>query len=138
VGSALAIDGPWPVRLCKVFEDLLGVFVDNPHLARVCMVEALAGGQEANVRYRRAIAGLVSLVEADTSAHGDVPVVPTAAILGLVAGCSAIIYEEIVAGRTAALGTKVEELTRFWMAGFVGYEQVGRREPLDFTAIRAR
>jgi hypothetical protein len=101
------------------------------------MVEALAAGAQANVRYRRAIAGLVSLVERDMSAHGDVPVVPRAAMLGLVGGCSAIIYEEIAAGRVAALGAKVDELTRFWVAGFVGYEQVSRPGWLSLAGVEA-
>jgi AcrR family transcriptional regulator len=138
VGSSLGAGGDWPVRIRRVFTALLGVFVDHPKLARVCMIEALAAGAQANDRYRQAIAGLVSLVETDMSANEDVPRVPRTVLLGLVGGCSAVIYGEIAAGRTAQLREKIEELTAFWLAGFVGYEKIQRTGMLRFGPPESR
>ena len=124
IQKALILGGPWPKRMRRVFGALLAVFADHPQLARVCMVEALAAGAAANQRYRAAVAGLVELVESDALTNRDVPDLPTTMIFGLVGGCSAIIYEDIVEGRTAMLPERADQLTRFWMAGFVGYERV--------------
>ncbi len=122
--TALERRGPWPERMRRVFGALLDTFAEHPQLARVCMVEALAAGPAANLRYRGALATLVSLVETDRSTHKDVPQIPKPLVFGLLGGCSALIYEEIVEGRTRQLPEKADELTRFWLAGFLGYEHV--------------
>jgi AcrR family transcriptional regulator len=119
--AALAVGGPWRQRVRRVYEALLTTFAEHAPLARVCMVEALAAGPAANLRYRQAIAGFVSVIEDDMIADADYPRVPRSLIFGLVGGSSAIIYEEIAAGRTTELPCLVDDLTRFSVAGFVGY-----------------
>ena len=138
VRAALAQGGEWHERHRRVFAALLDVFVEHPKLARLCMVEALAAGAQANVRYRQAIAGLVELAQEDILADRDLPAVPTLAILGLVGGCSAIIYEEIAAGRTAQLGQKIDELTQFWIAWITGYERINRSGAPRLGRTKAR
>jgi AcrR family transcriptional regulator len=123
--AALAAGGVWPQRVRRMYEALLGTFAEYAQLARVCMVEALAAGPAANLRYREANAGFVSLMEGDMMANTDVPRVPRTLIFGLVGGSSATIFEEIAAGRAAELLRLVDDLTRFWVAGFVGYRRDG-------------
>jgi AcrR family transcriptional regulator len=119
--AALASGGAWPRRVRRVYEALLKTFAEHAQLARVCMVEALAAGPAANLRYRQALAGFVSLIEADMAANPDYPRVPRTVIFGLVGGSSATIYEEIAAGRTTELPRLVDDLTDFALAAFVGY-----------------
>jgi AcrR family transcriptional regulator len=137
--AALAQGGPWRERMRRVYADLTATFAEHPHLARVCMVEALAAGPAANARYRAALDGFVSIIEADMAAHSDVPKVGRLSMFGLVAGSSAIIYEEIVAGRIAQLPDLAEDMTRFFLSGFLGFEAAdgersgpadGRRRPV--------
>jgi AcrR family transcriptional regulator len=118
--GALAPGGVWPQRVHRVYEALLRTFAEHAQLARVCMVEALAAGPAANLRYRQALAGFVSLIEHDVVANVDYPRVPRTLIFGLVGGSSAIIYEEIAAGRTAELPRLTDDLTRFALAAFMG------------------
>jgi hypothetical protein len=56
--------------------------------------------------------------------NGDVPVAPRMVYLGLVGGTSMIIYEEILAGRTAGLPALADDLTRLWLASILGYAGV--------------
>jgi AcrR family transcriptional regulator len=125
VTTALAGGGPWRERVQNVYENVLDTFAQHPQLARVCMVEALAAGPAANDRYRGAIAGLVSLFETDMLVRGDVPPVPRLVFLSLIGGTSTIIYEEILAGRTAELPALADDLTRLWVAGLLGYARAG-------------
>jgi len=122
---AFSTGGPWRDRARRVFRSVLETFALHPHLAKVCMVEALAAGPAANERYRTAIAGLVSLVEEDMLVNGDVPPVPRVVLLGLIGGTSMIIYEEILAGRTTELPALEDDLTRMWVASFLGYARAG-------------
>jgi AcrR family transcriptional regulator len=119
--TALAAGGAWPQRVRRVYEALLETFAEHAPLARVCMVEALAAGPAANLRYRDALGGFVSLIEDAMMADPDAPRVPTTMIFGLVGGSSALIYEEIAAGRTSELPRLVDDLTQFSLAGFMGY-----------------
>jgi hypothetical protein len=104
------------------------------------MVEALAAGPAANERYSGAIAGLVSLVEEDMLVYGDAPPVSRVVLLGLIGGTSMIIYEEILAGRTTELPVLEDDLTRMWVAGFLGYARAGSDPGATRTSgsLRAR
>jgi AcrR family transcriptional regulator len=127
--TALAAEGPWPLRVRRVYEALLETFAEHAPLARVCMVEALAAGPAANLRYRDALRGFVSLVEHAIMVDEDAPRVPTTMIFGLVGGSSALIYEEIAAGRTSELPRLVDDLTRFSLAAFIGYRRAHETLP---------
>ena len=122
--AALAVGGTWPERIRRVYDALLETFAENAQLASVCMIEALAAGPAANLRYRQAVAGFVSVVEDNLMATVDTPRVPTSLIFALVGGSAAIIYEEIAAGRTTELPRLAEDLTTFFKAAFVGYQAV--------------
>jgi hypothetical protein len=89
------------------------------------LVDAPAAARAAHDRYRSAIAGLVLLGEKDMIGRADVPPAPRLVFLSLIGGISMILYEEILAGRTAELPELADDLTRLWLAGFVGYARVG-------------
>jgi AcrR family transcriptional regulator len=125
VTTAFDAGVPWRQRMRGVFQSLLETFAQHPDLAKVCMVDALAAGPAANDRYRSAIAGLVLLGEKDMIGRADVPPAPRLVFLSLIGGISMILYEEILAGRTAELPELADDLTRLWLAGFVGYARVG-------------
>ena len=109
VTTAFDAGVPWRQRMRGVFQSLLETFAQHPDLAKVCMVDALAAGPAANDRYRSAIAGLVLLGEKDMIGRADVPPAPRLVFLSLIGGISMILYD----------------LTRLWLAGFVGYARVG-------------
>jgi AcrR family transcriptional regulator len=140
VTTAFSTGGPWRERARRVFRSVLETFALRPQLARVCMVEALAAGPAANERYSGAIAGLVSLVEEDMLVYGDAPPVSRVVLLGLIGGTSMIIYEEILAGRTTELPALEDDLTRMWLAGFLGYALAGSDPGATRTSgsLRAR
>jgi AcrR family transcriptional regulator len=125
VTTAFDAGVPWRQRMRGVFQSLLETFAQHPDLAKVCMVDALAAGPAAHDRYRSAIAGLVLLGEKDMIGRADVPPAPRLVFLSLIGGISMILYEEILAGRTAELPELADDLTRLWLAGFVGYARVG-------------
>jgi len=125
VTTAFDAGVPWRQRMRGVFQSLLETFAQHPDLAKVCMVDALAAGPAANDRYRSAIAGLVLLGEKDMIGRADVPPAPRLVFLSLIGGISMILYEEILAGRTAELPELADDLTRLWLAGFVGYARAG-------------
>jgi AcrR family transcriptional regulator len=125
VTTAFDAGGAWRERMRGVFQGVLETFAQHPDLAKVCMVDALAAGPAANDRYRSAIAGLVLLGEKDMVRRADVPPVPRLVFLSLIGGISMILYEEILAGRTAELPELADDLTRLWVAGFVGYAHAG-------------
>jgi len=125
ISAALAERGPWWKRTRQASEAVTAHFAEHPHLARVCMVEALAAGPAANARYQAAITALVSVVEKDMMEDEAVPAIPRSVILGLVAGMAAIIQTEIRAGRTEELPAMAEGLARFHLACFLGYEAAG-------------
>jgi AcrR family transcriptional regulator len=127
--TALDAAGPWRQRIRRVYQNVLDTFAQYPHLARVCMVEALAAGPAAIDRYRDAIAALVELLERDMVDHADVPQVPRLVLLSLIGGTSNIIYEEILAGRTIGLPALADDLTRLWLAAFLGYAAAGDTTP---------
>jgi AcrR family transcriptional regulator len=120
--AALAQGGPWQQRIRRAYAAVTATFAEHPHLARVCMVEALAAGPAANARYQDAIVGIVAVVEQDMADDPAVQRVPRLIILGVVGGVAAIIHSEILAGRTEKLPAMAPQLARFHLACVSGYD----------------
>ncbi len=135
--GALADGGPWWQRVRRGYQAVTATFAEHPHLAQVCMVEALAAGPAVNARYQAVISALVLVVEKDMLEDGAVPAVPRAVILGLVGGVAAIIQAEIRAGRTSELPAMTDLLVQFHLACCTGYEQAGA-SLAGFSGIKRR
>jgi AcrR family transcriptional regulator len=123
--AALAQGGPWQQRIRRAYRAVTATFAEHPHLARVCMVEALTAGPAANARYQAAIAGLVAVVEQDMIDDPAVSAIPRLVLLGLVGGIAAIIHAEILAGRTNQLPAMAPQLARFHLACVSSYGPAG-------------
>jgi AcrR family transcriptional regulator len=123
--AALEQGGPWQQRIRRAYAAVTATFAEHPHLARVCMVEALAAGPAVNARYQDAIVGLVAVVEQDMMDDPVVPKVPGLALLGVVGGVAAIIHAEILAGRTEQLPALAPQLARFHLSCVSGYDAAG-------------
>jgi len=112
----------WPQRVRAGLTAFLSYVVEEPALARTCMVEALSAGPAAVEYYEKSQQAFVSLFQLgrDVSPHGaDLPETIEEAIIG---GVFWIVYQRLVAGEVSAIPELLDELIEFALTPYLGAE----------------
>jgi AcrR family transcriptional regulator len=112
----------WPQRVRAGLTAFLSYVVDEPALARTCMVEALSAGPAAVEYYEKSQQAFVSLFRLgrDVSPHGaDLPETLEEAIIG---GVFWIVYQRLAAGEVSAIPELRAELVEFALTPYLGAE----------------
>jgi hypothetical protein len=98
----------WTAQLRAALETLLGLLAAEPAVARLCFVDVLAGGAAAIEARDEATQRLAGLFGAGARGRDGAP--SELLRLALAGGLSEVIYREVVAGRTAELPERLEDL----------------------------
>jgi AcrR family transcriptional regulator len=112
----------WPQRVSAGLTAFLSYVVQEPALARTCMVEALSAGPAAVEYYEKSQQAFVSLFRLgrDVSPHGaDLPETMEEAIIG---GVFWIVYQRLAGGGAAAIPELLPELIEFALTPYLGAE----------------
>lgn len=124
VGSAFEEEDEWPRSIKAGIAAMLRFLVAEPHLARLCMVEALVAGPVVVERYDSAIQSFVPYFL--LGREGRPPQVlarlsPTTEE-ALVGGMVSLISRRIIAGKTAELESLLPDLVEFTLTPYLGSE----------------
>ncbi|MEX2195032.1 MAG: TetR/AcrR family transcriptional regulator [Thermoleophilaceae bacterium] len=123
VEAAYAEPGPWPERVRAGLAAFLHWLVTYPDLARVAVIEAMAAGPRATERYREAVRRFTPFFEEGRRQAPHADELPAGVPVVVVGGIAAIVFDEVVAGRTAELGEVLPELVYSALAPFLGHDQ---------------
>lgn len=129
VSRAAEGGGPWPLKIRRGLAACLEAFSAEPEVARVATVEVPAAGPEAQRRYRGALERLRPLFrEGREYAQSDT--LPPDTELMAVGGAEAVIFEEVVSGRTEDLPALLPDILFTVLVPYIGPEAAkaeGRR-----------
>jgi AcrR family transcriptional regulator len=124
VAAAGSLD-EWPFRVRAGLGAFLDYVVEEPALARTCMVEALSAGPAAVRYYEESQQAFVSLFRLgrDVSPHGaGLPETLEEAIIG---GVFWILYQRLTVARPEAIPELLPELVEFALTPYLGAEAAG-------------
>jgi AcrR family transcriptional regulator len=112
----------WPQRVRAGLAAFLGFVVDEPALARTCMVEALSAGPAAVRYYEESQQAFVSLFKLgrDVSPHG--PDLPETLEEALIGGVFWIVYQRLTSSQLEAISELLPELVEFILTPYLGAE----------------
>jgi AcrR family transcriptional regulator len=112
----------WPARVCAGLSALLDCVVEEPALARTCMVEALAAGPASMRSYERSQQGFVTLLRLgrDVSPRGEQ--LPETLEEALIGGGYWIVYQRLVAHESETIPELLPELIEFVLTPYLGTE----------------
>lgn len=122
----------WPQRVRAGLTAFLGYVVEEPALARTCMVEALSAGPAAVEHYEKSQQAFVSLFKLgrDVSPHGaELPETLEEAIIG---GVFWIVNQRLAVAEVDAIPGLLPELIEFALTPYLGAEaarQIATSEP---------
>ncbi|MDQ3726182.1 MAG: TetR/AcrR family transcriptional regulator [Actinomycetota bacterium] len=122
VVAAAAEREAWPQRVEAGMTAFVRYVIEEPALARTCMVEALTAGPEAVRRYEESLQTFVSLLESgrNVSPHAaDMPETMEEAIVG---GLFWIVHQRLVLGEVDSVTGVLPELVEFALTPYVGAE----------------
>lgn len=122
VGEAFEQEEEWPQAIRAGIAAMLSFLTEEPHLARLSMVEALVAGPVVIERYDAAIQSLVPYFEAGRKGRtADVlaSLSPTTEE-ALVGGIVSLISRRIFADRTAELESLLPDLVEFALTPYLG------------------
>ena len=136
VSRAFEGAGPWPLKIRRGLAACLEAFSAEPEVARVATVEVPAAGPEAQRRYRGALERLRPLFrEGREYAKSDT--LPPDTELMAVGGAEAVIFEEVLSGRTEELPTLLPDILFTVLVPYIGPEAAkaeGRRTRSSWPA----
>ena len=112
----------WPSRIRAGLSAFLEYVVEEPALARTCMVDALAAAPSSVRYYEESLQAFVSLFRLgrDVSPHGgELPETLEEAIIG---GVFWIVYQRLTAADAAAIPQLLPEVIEFALTPYLGGE----------------
>lgn len=123
ISTAFSPDDPWPTKVRLGLADLLEQFATEPELARMAAIEIPGVGAGAHQRYRDAVERFLPFFRMgrEYSPHGDE--LPSEVDLMAVGGAEAIIFDEVIAGRTERLPSLLPEILFALLVPYLGPEQ---------------
>lgn len=113
----------WPRQVSAGLSAFLGYVIEEPALARTCMVEALLAGPAAVRYYEESQQAFISLFQLgrDVSPHGaDLPGTLEEAIIG---GVFWIVYQRLAVAEAQAIAELLPELVEFALTPYLGAER---------------
>lgn len=116
----------WSRRIEAGLAAFLRYVVEEPALARTCMVEALMAGPSSVRFYEESLQAFVSLFKLgrDVSPHGeDLPETLEEAVLG---GVFWIVYQRLVMGDAETIEAMLPEIVEFALTPYLGAEDARR------------
>lgn len=122
----------WPQRVCAGLTAFLEFVVEEPALARTCMVESLSAGPAAIEHYEKSQQAFIALFKLGraVSPHGaELPETLEEALIG---GVFWIVYQRLAVAEAAAIPMLLPELIEFALTPYLGAEaarQVVAEEP---------
>lgn len=118
----------WPQRVEAGLTAFLRYIVEEPALARTCMVEALAAGPASVRYYEESLQSFVSLFKLgrDVSPHGEE--LPETLEEALIGGVFWLLYQRLLSAEVDQIEELLPELVEFTLTPYLGAEaahQVG-------------
>jgi AcrR family transcriptional regulator len=113
----------WPERVRAGLAAFLGYVIEEPALARTCMVDALSAGPDSVRYYEESQQAFVSLFQLgrDVSPRGgDLPETLEEALIG---GVFWILYQRLTVSRPEAIEELLPELVEFTLTPYLGAER---------------
>ncbi len=117
-----AAERPWPERVTAALRALLELFAGEADVARMAIVEVTALGEEARMRYRAAAARFVDFVDAGREVSPEAADLPPDTARFAIGGATALIFDEIRAGRGPELERKLPDLVFAITVPYLGAE----------------
>jgi AcrR family transcriptional regulator len=110
----------WPQQVHAGLVGFLEYVVDEPALAKTCMVEALAAGPSSLKRYEESQRAFISLLRLgrDVSPHGEG--LPESLEEAIVGGVFWIVYQRLIGSEPEAVFDLLPELAEFALTPYLG------------------
>jgi AcrR family transcriptional regulator len=113
---------PWPDRVAAGLRTLLELLAAESEIARVAMIEVTSFGEDARIRYRRALDRFVPFLEEGRGYSAQGSDLPAETAQFAIGGATAMIFDEIRAGRGPELPSILPELTFAVLMPYLGAE----------------
>lgn len=128
VGQAFDEESDWPPAVRAGIAAMLDFLAAEPHLARLCMVEALVAGPVVVERYDSAIQSFVPYFQRGREGRSPAMLArlsPTTEE-ALVGGMMSLISRRIIAGKTAELRSLLPDLVEFTLTPYLGSDEAAK------------
>jgi AcrR family transcriptional regulator len=128
VSTAFDAEDDWPHAVKAGIGAMLEFLAAEPHLARLCMVEALVAGPVVVERYDAAIQSLVPYFEAGRKGRSKAVLsrLSPSTEEALVGGMVSLISRRIIAGKTAELPSLEPDLVEFTLTPYLGSPEAAK------------
>jgi AcrR family transcriptional regulator len=122
VADAFEDEAPWPAKVRRALSAFLRAYSAEPEVARMATVEVPAAGPEAQRRYRDAFQMFLPFFAEGRQYIQKGAELPPALELMALGGAEAIIFDEVVAGRTASLPALLPDILFAVLVPYLGPE----------------
>ncbi len=130
--------GRWATRIRAGLESLLGVFAEEPQLARLCVIETLKGGPAVSARRREVLEALAAVVDEGRREVRGKRTPPALTAESTVGGVLAVIHARLLDRDPGSLTQLAPSLTGMIVLPYLGpaasQRETERAGPVEDTA----
>jgi AcrR family transcriptional regulator len=123
LAGSYGTEDPWPIKVRLALEALLENLASEPELARMAAVDLPSAGPAAHGRYRDAVDRFLPFLREGRRYAERPKDLPGELDLMALGGAEAIIFDEIVAGRTSTLPALLPDILFAVLVPYLGPEE---------------
>lgn len=116
----------WAMRVRNGIDALLRLFVAEPALASIALVEGLRAGRDVYDRYQAAVESFVGFLREGAPAAPGGEEVPEATDEAVVGGVASMLGRRVFAGEADRLSELFPEILEFTLTAYLGAEEARR------------
>ena len=125
-GDAVASSDEWSQRAVVAARTVLSFFVQEPNLARLCLVESQAAGPVVSSRFHEAVHEAVPYLERGRAERGGGRELPPTTEESTIGALVMLASRKVAAGEVEGLAELLPDFTEFILSPYLGAEAASR------------
>lgn len=121
--EAMPADAPWDLQAIAILRALLDLIAEEPHAARIVLVEVQTAGPESLARYEELLDGLSPVLKRARSLSPQGAELPASFEDATIAGVAWLLQQRLVAGEMDDLDNLLADLVGILVEPYVGEDR---------------
>jgi len=121
--DAIPADAPWEEQAIAILRALLGLIAEEPHAARIALVEVQTAGPESLARYEDLLEGRTAVLKKARGLVAEGSELPETFEDATIAGVAWLLQQRLVAGEMEDLDDLLSDLVGILVEPYVGEDR---------------
>jgi AcrR family transcriptional regulator len=135
ISEAIPLEGDWPEQICAALRALLGLIAEQPHRARVALVEVQTGGASALAHYEHTLDSLAPYLGRGREFSSIADQLPATLDIAVLGGLAWFLQRRVVRGELEDIEQLLPDLLERAVEPYLGERDASMRIAVALKAL---